>query len=111
MPSVFVHGRHSSSEFLLHSRGLLKVSHNWEIASAIFSKLRNCRTGDLKLPGQRLAQSLRNSHCEMDEMGESEDSTNHKRAKIGMADNAREKRKSSSSVGAGEAGASEQLQK
>ena len=109
MPSVFVHGRHSSSEILLHSRGLLKVSHNWEKALAIFSKLRNCRTGDLKLPGQRLAQSLRNNHCEMDEMGESVDSTNHNRAKIAMADKTKEKRKSSSSVGAGEAGASEEL--
>ena len=77
MPSFFVYGRHSSSDFSLHSRALPKVSHNWEKPPAIFSKVGNCRTGVLKLHGQRLAQSLRNSHCEIDEMGESVGTTNY----------------------------------
>ena len=77
MPSVIVHGCHSTSDFSLHSRPLTKVSHNWEKPPAILSTLRNCRSGDLKLHGQRLAQSLRNSHCEIDEMGESVGTTNY----------------------------------
>jgi hypothetical protein len=77
MPSVFFHGGHSTSDFSLYSRPLPKVSHNWEKPPAILSTLRNCRIGDLKLHGQGLAQSLRNSHCEIDEMGESVGTTNY----------------------------------